>query len=331
VNDNTPLLEVEHLAIGFPSERGWVRVVDDLSFRLVAGECLAIVGESGSGKSMTARALVDLVPIPGRVVGGSVRLNGQEVLTLPDAAMRSIRGAEIGMIFQDPTSALNPVLTIGRQLTDAIRAHGKTSRSGARIRALQVLDEVGLPGTEHRLRMYPFELSGGLRQRVSIAMALVSRPKIVIADEATTNLDVSIQAQILDLLARLKEQSGFGIIMISHDLGVVASLADRLLVVYAGRAVEHGPTLDTLRHPRHPYTRALLSCAPTLRSTRRSEPLAAIQGTAPSPADVGPGCPFAPRCPERLEGICDQIAPPTIRISESAEVVCHLFQEDRNG
>ena len=264
MNDNTPLLEVEHLAIGFPSERGWVRVVDDLSFRLVAGECLAIVGESGSGKSMTARALVDLVPIPGRVVGGSVRLNGQEVLTLPDAAMRSIRGAEIGMIFQDPTSALNPVLTIGRQLTDAIRAHGKTSRSGARIRALQVLDEVGLPGTEHRLRMYPFELSGGLRQRVSIAMALVSRPKIVIADEATTNLDVSIQAQILDLLARLKEQSGFGIIMISHDLYAVRGLCDTLAVMRNGEVVEQGASAEVFARPNADYTKQLIAATPTI-------------------------------------------------------------------
>jgi oligopeptide/dipeptide ABC transporter ATP-binding protein len=326
-NGVAPLLEVEGLTIDFPTREGHVCVVRDMSFRVVAGECLAIVGESGSGKSMTARSILKLVPPPGRIVAGSIRVGGSDVLKLPPGRLRRLRGADVSMIFQDPTSTLNPLITVGRQLTDAIRTHTGVSRGAARQRALEVLDEVGVPGAGDRLRTYPFELSGGLRQRVSIALALACRPRLVIADEPTTNLDVSVQAQILDLLLGLKDESDFGIVFISHDIGVVANIADRVMVMYSGQAVEKGSIVDTLEDPLHPYTRALLECAPTLAESARDRMLCSIKGIAPSFAESAPGCSFAPRCPERIDGVCDQQDPPWVQTERGRTAACHQLSE----
>ena len=323
-----PLLEVEGLTVEFPAPGGPMQVVRGSSFTVSHGECLAIVGESGSGKSMTARAIIDLVPSPGRIAAGSIRFDGEDVLALSRRQQREFRGAQVSMVFQDPTATLNPLFTVGRHLVDAFRSHNRVSRGEAERHALKVLDQVGMPGAEERLHTYPFELSGGLRQRVSIALALLSDPRLVIADEPTTNLDVSVQAQIIDLLLHLKEESGFAIIVISHDLGVVANIADRVMVMYSGRAVESGDTYEVLANPRHPYTNALLSCVPTLEHSIGGDPLPSIDGMAPSPAEVGLGCPFAPRCPVVIDGLCEHEDPPWVPSGEGRSAACHLVARD---
>ncbi len=291
-----PVLSVRDLTAVFATRDGTVTAVDAVSFDVAAGECLGIVGESGSGKSVACLAIMGLIDYPGRVAGGEILFRGQDLRAATPEQLRALRGASIGMVFQDPQTALNPLFTIGAQMTDVVRAHRRVSRADAAKLAIEKLRLVGVSSPEQRLRSYPWELSGGLRQRVAIAMALMLDPALLIADEPTTALDVSIQAQIIDLLDDLKRTLGFAMIFISHDLGVVSSISDRVLVMYAGKAVELGPAGAALGEPAHPYTSALVASAPTLES-ERGVPLPAIEGSLPNLAHLPPGCVFAPRCP----------------------------------
>ncbi|TDD48806.1 ABC transporter ATP-binding protein [Saccharopolyspora elongata] len=289
-----PLLEVDDLQAHFRTADGVVRAVDGVSFTVDEGETLGIVGESGSGKSVTAMSIMRLNPSPPcHYAGGRIRFRGRDLLGASERELRSIRGNEISMIFQDPTTCLNPVLTIGDQIAEAIRTHERVSRREAMRRAVRTLDEVGMPSPARRARDYPHQLSGGMRQRAMIAVALARRPKILIADEPTTALDVTIQAQILELLGQLKSAYGMSIIMITHDLGVVSQIADRVLVMYGGKAVESGTPKQLFQDPLMPYTWSLLRAVPRLDSEVAPEP---IGGHPPSLADESPGCRFAPRC-----------------------------------
>jgi oligopeptide/dipeptide ABC transporter ATP-binding protein len=291
-----PVLSVRDLTAVFATRAGTVTAVDAVSFDVAAGECLGIVGESGSGKSVACLAIMGLIDYPGRVAGGEILFRGQDLRAATPEHLRALRGASIGMVFQDPQTALNPLFTVGAQMTDVVRAHRRCSRGEAEKLAVEKLRLVGVSSPEQRLRAYPWELSGGLRQRVAIAMALLLDPALLIADEPTTALDVSIQAQIIDLLDDLKRRLGFAMIFISHDLGVVSNVADRVLVMYAGKAVELGPAPAALGTPAHPYTAALVASAPTLES-ERGVPLPAIEGSLPGLANLPAGCVFAPRCP----------------------------------
>lgn len=303
-----PILQARDLRVAFPTPQGQVRAVDGISYDLRPGEILGVVGESGSGKSVQAYSLLGLVPAPGRVTGGSVRFHGEEVLTWGEAALRRLRGDRIGMIFQNPMTSLNPVYPVGRQLMEAYRCHRKASRQEARRRAVDMLRRVGLSDPETRLGQYPHQLSGGMRQRVMIAMGLICDPELLIADEPTTALDATIQAQILELICDLQAQNGMAVLFITHDLGVVAQLCHRVCVMYAGRFLEEGETAQVLRDPRHPYTRGLLDSLPSLED-REAGPLTCIAGSPPNPLEVLPGCPFAPRCPRKLP-VCDERFPP---------------------
>jgi oligopeptide/dipeptide ABC transporter ATP-binding protein len=290
------LLEVRDLRTQFHTEDGVVRAVDGVSFRLDAGETLAVVGESGSGKSVTSLSILRLVASPpGRITGGQVLLRGRDLLALPEAAMRSVRGREISMIFQEPQTSLNPVHTCGDQIAEVVETHERAPREAARARAVEMLRRVGIPAPEQRAREYPHQLSGGMRQRVMIAMALACHPAVLIADEPTTALDVTIQAQILDLLAELRRELGMAVLLITHDLGVVAGSADRVAVMYAGQVVETGAVRDVFRGPLHPYTAGLLASLPRLG--RRAGRLSVIPGGVPNPARFPAGCRFHPRCP----------------------------------
>jgi oligopeptide/dipeptide ABC transporter ATP-binding protein len=290
-----PVLSVRHLTTEFSTRAGAFSAVHDLSFEVGRGECLGIVGESGSGKSVASLSLMGLVDYPGRVTAGEIVFRGRDIRKLSGRALRSLRGSEICIIFQDPQTSLNPLFTIGRQMIDVVRAHRSMSAKDARALAASKLRLVGMSDPETRLNAFPWELSGGLRQRVAIAMALLLDPALIIADEPTTALDVSIQAQIIELLRQLKDELGFSLIFISHDLGVIANIADRVLVMYAGRAVEQGITKETFANPAHPYTAALLASAPT-RTSDPSRPLNAIAGAIPQLQDRLTGCVFAPRC-----------------------------------
>ncbi len=298
-----PLLEVRGLTTAFPGRGGGppVRAVDDVSFELSAGETLAIVGESGCGKSMTAFSLLGLVPSPGSIACGSVRFEGQELVGLPERALRKLRGARISMIFQEPMTSLNPVYTVGAQIGEVLRLHRGLSRRAAKARAVELLGLVGIPSPEARVDSYPHQLSGGMRQRVMIAMALACEPTLLLADEPTTALDVTIQAQILDLLRRLQSELGMSILFITHDLGVVAEFASRVVVMYAGRVVERASATELFRDPRHPYTRGLLASVPPLGGEKPRR-LATIEGTVPSLAALPEGCRFASRCWLRRRG-----------------------------
>lgn len=289
-----PVLSVRNLRTHFFTRAGVVKAVDGVSFDLAAGEILGLVGESGSGKTVTGFSLLGLVDAPGRVVEGSVKLNGVELTELSDADLRARRGRDISMIFQDPIATLNPMLTIGQQMKLAIDAHEPLGKRAVEARAAELLAQVGIPSPEARLRAYPHEFSGGMRQRVAIAIALLHRPSVIVADEPTTALDVSIQAQILLQMRDLAAEMGTALIWISHDLAVVSSLATKLAVMYAGRIVEQGPTASLLRDPRHPYTAGLIASLPAMSAP--GEPLAQIPGTTPSLLSLPPGCPFAPRC-----------------------------------
>jgi peptide/nickel transport system ATP-binding protein len=295
-----PLLAIEDLKTHFFTRDGVVRAVDGVSYSVNAGETLAVVGESGCGKSVTALSILRLVPSPpGRIVGGAIRFEGRDLLTLGDAEMRAIRGNEISMIFQEPMTSLNPVLTVSHQIGEALRLHQGLDAAAAEARAVEMLRLVRIPEPERRARQYPHELSGGTRQRVMIAMALACNPKLLIADEPTTALDVTIQAQILDLMRELKAKIGAAIILITHDLGVVAEMAERVVVMYAGRKVEEAPVRDLFRRPCHPYTLGLLASVPRLGATlgRKEAPrLAEIPGVVPSLREPIVGCAFAPRC-----------------------------------
>jgi oligopeptide/dipeptide ABC transporter ATP-binding protein len=304
----TPLLALEHLTVGFRTERGFARVVDDLSLRIEAGRIVGLVGESGCGKSVTARAIMRLLPTPpAQIEDGRIRLEGADLLALDERAMRDVRGNRIGMIFQEPMTSLNPTFPVGFQIGEALRLHRRASRAETRAQVLDLLRLVGIGAPERRLEQYPHELSGGLRQRVMIAMALACRPRLLIADEPTTALDVTIQAQILDLLLRLRDELGMAILLITHDLGVVAEYADEVVVMYAGKRVEWADVRALFRSPRHPYTNGLLTSMPRLEGTQGK--LSTIPGAVPSPLERPPGCPFVARCPRALER-CPREFPP---------------------
>ncbi|MFT6675847.1 MAG: peptide/nickel transport system ATP-binding protein [Sulfitobacter sp.] len=289
-----PVLSVKNLATHFFTRAGVVKAVDGISFDLAAGEIMGLVGESGSGKTVTGFSLLGLVDAPGRIVSGSVTLNGTDLTTMSDTDLRARRGREISMIFQDPIATLNPMLTIGQQMRMAIDAHERLSTRAADARAAELLTQVGIPSARERLRAYPHEFSGGMRQRVAIAIALLHRPAVIVADEPTTALDVSIQAQILFQMRDLARETGTAMVWISHDLAVVSSLASKLAVMYAGRIVEQGPTATLLRDPRHPYTAGLIASLPAM--AKPGTPLTQIPGTTPSLLSLPAGCPFAPRC-----------------------------------
>jgi peptide/nickel transport system ATP-binding protein len=296
------VLEVEDLKTYFYTRAGLVKAVDGVSFSLRRGETLAIVGESGCGKSVTALSLMRLVADPpGRIVGGSIRLDGLDLVAVDDATMRDIRGKEISMIFQEPMTSLNPVMTIGRQIAEALLLHESTSRKAAMARTIEMLHLVGIPEPRQRVKEYPHQLSGGMRQRAMIAMALACNPKVLIADEPTSALDVTIQAQILDLIAKLRRDLGTAVILITHDLGVVAETAERVIVMYAGRKVEEAPVDDLFATPLHPYTLGLMNSIPRLALMRREnakpvERLQEIPGMVPALSNLPAGCTFAPRC-----------------------------------
>lgn len=289
-----PVLSVKNLSTHFFTRAGVVKAVNGVSFDLAKGEIMGLVGESGSGKTVTGFSLLGLVDAPGRIVEGSVTLNGTELTTLSERELRSRRGSDISMIFQDPIATLNPMLTIGQQMKLAIDAHERLSTRAAEARATELLTQVGIPSAAARLRAYPHEFSGGMRQRVAIAIALLHRPSVIVADEPTTALDVSIQAQILTQMRDLARETGTAMIWISHDLAVVSSLASKLAVMYAGRIVEQGPTATLLRDPRHPYTAGLIASLPAM--AKPGTPLTQIPGTTPSLLSLPQGCPFAPRC-----------------------------------
>jgi oligopeptide/dipeptide ABC transporter ATP-binding protein len=314
------LLEVRNLTTAFQTERGEVTAVEDVSFDLEEGEILGIVGESGSGKSVTALTIMGLLPQPpARIAGGSIRFAGEELTTMPENRMEAIRGSGISMVFQEPMTSLNPVFTIGEQMMETLRAHERLSQREQYSRALSMLDKVGIPSAAKRMSDYPHQLSGGQRQRVMIAMALACNPKLLIADEPTTALDVTIQAQVLDLLMDLRDDLGMAIIVITHNMGVIAETADRVLVMYAGRIVEQAPVVDLFERPRHPYTRGLLSCVPTLE--QEADRLVAIPGSLPEPARRPPGCRFAPRCRFRVEA-CRSAVPPLVEEEAGHYAAC---------
>jgi len=290
-----PLLEVKDLRVTFRTRRGRVAAVDGLSFAVAPGEVLGIVGESGSGKSVSMMSVLGLIRDPNATVEGQVLFRGQDLVTMRDRDRRSLRGRDIGMIFQDPMTSLTPVYNVGWHIIEQIRAHESVSKQEAKDRAIQLLDEVGIPNAARRVDDYPHEFSGGMRQRVVIAMALSCNPGLLIADEPTTALDVTTQAQILALMRRLREVHGSSIIFITHDMGVISEIADRVLVMYAGRSVEQGPKRTVFRHPAHPYTWGLLGSVPRVRAPRVPR-LATIPGSPPSPLVLHQGCAFAPRC-----------------------------------
>ena len=292
-----PLLEVDRLTTAFPIEGAWAPAVNGVSFAMAAGETMALVGESGCGKSLTALSIMRLVEPPGQIRSGTIRFRGRNLLELGEREMQRVRGAEIALILQEPMTALNPVFTIGSQIAEPLKVHGLASGRAARARAIELLDAVRVPEPQRRVDEYPHQLSGGLRQRALIAAALACRPALLIADEPTTALDVTIQAQILDLLRDLKRQFELSLLLITHDLGIVAQTADRVAVMYAGRIVESAPVRTLFRDPRHPYTRGLLASLPGQHGTR----LRAIEGTVPRLGHIPAGCAFAPRCANRFE------------------------------
>lgn len=293
------LLEVENLRVEFPTRRKKLVAVDDISFSLETGEVLGIVGESGAGKSITGASIIGLIDPPGRIASGTIRLEGQQINGLPNEAMRRIRGARIGVIFQDPLTSLNPLYTIGRQLIETITAHIPLSTAQARERAIELLNEVGIPAAEYRIDSYPHELSGGMRQRIVIALALCAEPSLIIADEPTTALDVSIQAQIIALLRSLCRDKSTAIMLITHDMGVIAEMADRVAVMYAGRIAEIGPLRNVIKKPKHPYTIGLMDSIPNIEEDNHDLPH--IKGTMPGLLNVPPGCAFNPRCPDAFD------------------------------
>jgi oligopeptide/dipeptide ABC transporter ATP-binding protein len=333
--DNETILHVEDLRTHFHVEEGEVRAVDGVTFSVRRSSALAIVGESGCGKSVTAYSILRLVQKPGRIVGGKILLFPRGGQPIDVAALRDrsdelfrVRGGLVSMIFQEPMTALSPVHTISNQIREAIRLHQDVTKREAEQIALDMLHKVGIPGPEKRLHQYPHEMSGGMRQRVVIAMALACRPELLIADEPTTALDVTIQAQILALLQQLQRDLGTSILLITHDLGVVAQIADEVAVMYLGRIVEHADVRTVLRRPRHPYTAALLRSLPSLHL--RDERLPSIKGSVPSMAAVPLGCPFHPRCHYALPGRCDIGAPPRLReLSSSHKVACVRAEEVR--
>jgi oligopeptide/dipeptide ABC transporter ATP-binding protein len=319
------LLSVANLTTNFRTGLGEAAAIEDICFDIGEGEILGIVGESGSGKSVTALTIMGLLPSPpARVARGSVTFQGQDLIRLSDAAMRRVRGPGIAMVFQEPMTSLNPVLTIGEQVMETIRAHERLPGRALFARAVELLEKVGIPSPAARMTDYPHQLSGGQRQRVMLAIALSCRPKLLIADEPTTALDVTIQAQILDLIMDLRDEFGMAIIIITHNMGVIAETADRVLVMYAGRVIEEAPVATLFDQPLHPYTSGLLACVPTL--DQRKPRLEAIPGTLPEPGRRPPGCRFAPRCPRAIQA-CTEILPPlTVHGPEHAAACIRIGQ-----
>ena len=321
-----PLLEVEKLRVEIPTRRGTLVAVDDISFSIEEGEVLGVVGESGAGKSMTGNAIVGLLEPPCRITGGAVRLEGRRIDNLLQEPFRRVRGKKIGVVFQDPLTSLNPLYTIGRQLIETIITHTELTGSQARRRAIEILTEVGMPAAEERIDSYPQVFSGGMRQRVVIALALCANPRLVIADEPTTALDVSIQAQIIALLKRLCREYGTAVMLITHDMGVIAETALRVAVMYAGRIVEVGPVQDVIRNAKHPYTAGLMASIPQIG--RDAENLDQIEGAMPRLHEIPTGCAFHPRCPRAFTG-CELERPKMLPTQGSNEAACWLYDTRR--
>ncbi len=332
-NEPKTLLSVQNLKTYFFQDEGIVKAVDGATFDVYAGQTVGIVGESGCGKSVTAQSILRIVEEPGRIVEGTITLYGEngselDLTALPanSKQMRAIRGGEIGLVFQEPMTSFSPVHTVGNQILEAIELHLDVSRNEARARAVEIFGQVGIPKPERRIDEYAFELSGGLRQRAMIAVALSCDPRLLIADEPTTALDVTTQAQILDLLRQLQEQRGMAIMMITHNLGVVAEMADYVVVMYLGRVVEEGPVDDLFHAPKHPYTQALLRSIPSIEAAPRTK-LPTISGSIPHPYNRPSGCPFFPRCPDFMAGRCDQQEPDWLSVNERQKVSCFLYQD----
>jgi oligopeptide transport system ATP-binding protein len=316
-----PLLEVKNLKTYFYTPDGTVKAVNGISYTLDDGEALGLVGESGCGKSVSALSLMRLIPTPpGRIVEGEVVFEGRDLLKVSDEAIRKVRGNDIAMIFQDPMTSLNPVLTIGRQISEALELHKGMTRTQGRQRSIELLEMVGIPSARNRFDDYPHQFSGGMRQRVMIAMALSCDPKVLLADEPTTALDVTIQAQILDLIKRLRKELGMAVILITHDLGVVAGLADKICVMYAGYIVESAPAAELFKNPRHPYTLGLLRSIPRIDEPRR-EKLIPIEGLPPDLIDAPPGCPFYERCTFHIDQ-CLEVNPGLEPVTEGHNIAC---------
>jgi peptide/nickel transport system ATP-binding protein len=322
-----PLLDVRDLRVEFPTRRGVLTAVDGVSFSIAPGEVLGVVGESGAGKSLTGAAIIGLLEPPGRIAAGEIWLEGTRIDRLPYDAMRRIRGRRIGAIFQDPLTSLDPLYSIGRQLIETIRTHLDVGEAAARKRAIDLLHEVGIPGAVRRIEHYPHQFSGGMRQRVVIALALAAEPRLIIADEPTTALDVSIQAQIITLLKRLCRDHGTAVMLITHDMGVIAETADRVAVMYAGRIVEIGPVADVIRAPRHPYTIGLMGSIPTLADER--ERLVQIDGSMPRLNAIPAGCPFHPRCPRAFARCLAER--PDLLDAGASRAACWLYACDAPG
>jgi peptide/nickel transport system ATP-binding protein len=322
-----PLLEVKNLRVEFPTRRGTLLALDDISFSISPGEILGVVGESGAGKSLTGAAIIGLLEPPGRIAAGEIRLEGQRIDNLPYEQMRTIRGRKIGAIFQDPLTSLNPLYTIGRQLTETIQTHLPVGAEEARQRAIRLLQETGIPAAEQRIDQYPHQFSGGMRQRVVIALALAAEPKLIVADEPTTALDVSIQAQIISLLRRLCREHGAAVMLVTHDMGVIAETSDRVAVMYAGRMAEIGPVHDVINAPAHPYSVGLMGSIPAMDEDR--ERLAQIEGAMPRLTAIPRGCAFNPRCPRVMER-CRRERP-ELMPAGATRAACWLVQEQRAG
>jgi peptide/nickel transport system ATP-binding protein len=322
-HSNQPLLQVDALRVEIPGRRGTLVAVDGISFAIGEGEVLGVVGESGAGKSLTGAAVIGLLEPPCRIAGGEIRFDGRRIDNLPYEQLRRIRGRHIGMVFQDPLTSLNPLYTVGRQLTETILTHSELSEKGARKRAVELLQEVGIPAAERRIDQYPHEFSGGMRQRVVIALALCANPRLIIADEPTTALDVSIQAQIIALLKRLCREHGAAVMLVTHDMGVIAETADRVAVMYAGRIVEVGPVAEVVRRPKHPYTVGLMGSIPLVGHD--VDRLTQIEGAMPRLDAIPPGCAFNPRCP-RAFARCRQERPALAPV-ELTDAACWLYRD----
>ncbi|OEJ94561.1 ABC transporter ATP-binding protein [Streptomyces thermolilacinus] len=319
------LLEVRDLHVEFRTREGVAKAVNGVTYSVDEGETLAVLGESGSGKSVTAQAVMGILDMPpGRITGGQIVFQGRDLLTLKEDERRKVRGARMAMIFQDALSALNPVLTVGDQLAEMYTVHRGMSKKDARARAVELMDRVRIPAARERVGQYPHQFSGGMRQRIMIAMAMALEPELIIADEPTTALDVTVQAQVMELLAELQRELRMGLVLITHDLGVVADVADRIAVMYAGRIVETAPVHDLYKAPAHPYTQGLLDSIPRLDQKGRE--LYAISGLPPSLTAIPPGCPFHPRCP-RARDVCRTDVPPLHEVSDDRRSACHFWRE----
>ena len=323
------LLEVKNLQTHFPTRAGLVKAVNDVSFHINEGELVGLVGESGCGKSITALSIMRLISPPGKIIGGSVKFKGEDLLKASDDRMREMRGDDISMIFQDPMTSLNPVYTVGEQIAEALRLHRGLNKKDAWNAAIEAMKEVSIPDPARRVNDYPHQLSGGMRQRVMIAMALACNPELLIADEPTTALDVTIQAQILELLNELRQTRKLAVLLITHDLGVVAEVADRVCVMYTGRIVEESGVDELFEKPKHPYTQGLLKSVPKLRGIgeQKETRLSTIDGTVPSPTNLPHGCHFAPRCEFRME-VCTKGAIPLYELKNDVRVRCVLYDKN---